>query len=55
MDRSPAGLFLEDDIADIASGEEFVPDHDQLVAAGGGVTWTPAARLNGLRHVQIRK
>ena len=25
------GLFLEDDIADIASGEEFIPDHDQLV------------------------
>ena len=38
------GLFLEDDIADIASGEEFIPDHDQLLAAGGGVTWTPAAR-----------
>ena len=26
------GLFLEDDIADVASGEEFIPDHDQLVA-----------------------
>ena len=38
------GLFLEDDIADIASGEEFVPDHDQLIVGGGGVTWTPAAR-----------
>jgi outer membrane receptor for ferrienterochelin and colicin len=38
------GLFLEDDIADIASGEEFVPDHDQLVVGGGGVTWTPGAR-----------
>jgi len=38
------GLFLEDDIADVASGEEFIPDHDQLVVAGGGVTWVPAAR-----------
>jgi hypothetical protein len=33
------GLFLEDDIADIASGEEFAPDHDQRVAAGGAVSW----------------
>jgi outer membrane receptor for ferrienterochelin and colicin len=38
------GLFLEDDVADIASGEEFIPDHDQLVVAGGGITWTPSVR-----------
>jgi len=38
------GLFLEDDIPDVASGEEFIPDHDQLVVGGGGVTWAPAAR-----------
>jgi len=33
------GLFLEDEVADIASGEEFAPDHDQRMAAGGAVTW----------------
>ena len=38
------GLFLEDDIGDVASGEEFIPDHDQLVVGGGGITWAPAAR-----------
>ena len=38
------GLFLEDDIAEVASGAEFIPDHDQLVVSGGGVTWAPAAR-----------
>jgi outer membrane receptor protein involved in Fe transport len=36
------GLFLEDDVAEVASGEEFIPDHDQLVVASGGVTWTHA-------------
>ena len=41
------GLFLEDDIADIASGEEFAPDHDQRVAAGGAVTWMhPTSRAS---------
>ena len=33
------GLFLEDEVGDIASGEEFAPDHDQRIAAGGAVTW----------------
>lgn len=33
------GLFLEDEIADIAPGEEFLPDHDQRVTMAGGVTW----------------
>jgi outer membrane receptor protein involved in Fe transport len=33
------GLFLEDDIEEIASGEEFIPDHDQPITASGGVTW----------------
>ena len=33
------GLFLEDDVGDVASGEEFIPDHDQLIVAGGGLTW----------------
>ena len=36
------GLFLEDDVAEVASGEEFIPDHDQLIVAGGGVTWAHA-------------
>jgi hypothetical protein len=35
------GLFLEDEIGDLGSGEEFIPDHDQLCVAGGGVTWMP--------------
>jgi outer membrane receptor protein involved in Fe transport len=35
------GLFLEDEIAELGSGEEFIPDHDQRLVAGGGVTWTP--------------
>ena len=34
------GLFIEDDVADIGPGDEFVPDHDQRVVAGGGLTWT---------------
>jgi outer membrane receptor protein involved in Fe transport len=34
------GLFLEDDVADIGPGVEFVPDHDQRVVASGGLTWT---------------
>jgi outer membrane receptor protein involved in Fe transport len=36
------GLFLEDDVAEVASGDEFIPDHDQLVVASGGVTWMHA-------------
>jgi outer membrane receptor protein involved in Fe transport len=39
------GLFLEDDVADIGPGTEFVPDHDQRYVASGGVTWTGAGRL----------
>ena len=30
------GLFLEDEIAELGSGEEFIPDHDQWLVAGGG-------------------
>ncbi len=33
------GLFLEDEIADIEPGDEFLPDHDQRVTMAGGVTW----------------
>ena len=36
------GLFLEEDVADVVAGGEFIPDHDQLLVAGGGWTWTPA-------------
>jgi outer membrane receptor protein involved in Fe transport len=36
------GLFLEDEIADIGPGVEFLPDHDQRVAIAGGVTWEHA-------------
>ena len=49
------GLFLEDDIADVASGEEFIPDHDQLVAAGGGRDLDTRGEGNGLCHVQVRE
>jgi outer membrane receptor protein involved in Fe transport len=35
------GLFLEDDVADVVGGGEFVPDHDQLLVASGGLTWHP--------------
>jgi hypothetical protein len=35
------GLFLEDEIAELGSGEEFIPDHDQRLVAGGGATWAP--------------
>ena len=35
------GLFLEDEIADLGSGEEFTPDHDQRLVVGSGVTWAP--------------
>jgi outer membrane receptor protein involved in Fe transport len=34
------GLFLDDDVADLGPGVEFVPDHDQRVVASAGVTWT---------------
>jgi TonB dependent receptor/Carboxypeptidase regulatory-like domain len=34
------GLFLEDDVADLGPGVEFVPDHDQRVVASAGLTWT---------------
>ena len=34
------GLFLEDEIGDLGSGVEFVPDHDQRVGLGGGLNWT---------------
>jgi outer membrane receptor protein involved in Fe transport len=33
------GLFLEDEVADLEPGEEFLPDHDQRVVLAGGVTW----------------
>lgn len=36
------GLFLEDEIADIGPGVEFLPDHDQRVAVAGGATWEHA-------------
>ena len=35
------GLFLEEDVADIVAGGEFIPDHDQFLVASGGWTWTP--------------
>ena len=38
------GLFLEDEVAEIADGEEFIPDHDQAVVASGGVMWTHPSR-----------
>jgi outer membrane receptor protein involved in Fe transport len=39
------GLFLEEEeVADVADGEEFVPDHDQAVVASGGVTWSHPTR-----------
>jgi outer membrane receptor protein involved in Fe transport len=34
------GLFLEEDVADLGAGVEFVPDHDQRVVASAGLTWT---------------
>ena len=33
------GLFLEDEVEELGPGVEFFPDHDQRVAAGGGVSW----------------
>jgi hypothetical protein len=41
------GLFLEDEVADLADGEEFIPDHDQAVSASGGVMWLhPSGRAS---------
>jgi outer membrane receptor protein involved in Fe transport len=37
------GLFLEDDVADIAEGGAFTPDHDQRNVAAAGVTYDHAA------------
>ncbi len=36
------GLFLEDEVADIVSGGEFIPDHDQFLVASSGWTWSPS-------------
>jgi outer membrane receptor protein involved in Fe transport len=36
------GLFLEDEIGDLGSGVEFVPDHDQRVVLSGGLSWEHA-------------
>ncbi|HUU33090.1 MAG TPA: hypothetical protein VMW48_03445, partial [Vicinamibacterales bacterium] len=33
------GVFLEDEVADLGPGVEFVPDHDQRVALAGGASW----------------
>jgi outer membrane receptor protein involved in Fe transport len=33
------GLFLEDEIASIGPGVEFLPDHDQRAVLAGGLTW----------------
>lgn len=33
------GLFLEDEVGELADGEAFIPDHDQAMVASGGVTW----------------
>ncbi len=35
------GLFLEDEIGELGSGDEFIPDHDQRLVAGAGANWTP--------------
>ena len=44
------GLFLEEDVADLGPGVEFVPDHDQRVVASAGLTWTGprGATLSGV-------
>ena len=33
------GLFLEDEVADIADGERFIPDHDQRHVAAAGASF----------------
>ena len=33
------GLFLEDDVADLADGERFTPDHDQRNVAAAGLSF----------------
>ena len=33
------GLFLEDDVADLAEGERFTPDHDQRNVAAAGLSF----------------
>jgi outer membrane receptor protein involved in Fe transport len=35
------GLFLEDEVAELGDGVEFVPDHDQRIVISGGVAWVP--------------
>lgn len=44
------GLFLDDDVESIGPGVEFVPDHDQRVTVGAGVSWanTPSGVLVSL-------
>ena len=39
------GLFLEDEVEELGPGVEFAPDHDQRIAAGGGVSWQAASGL----------
>ena len=39
------GLFLEDEVEELGPGVEFFPDHDQRVAAGGGLSWQAESGL----------
>ncbi|MBY0494095.1 MAG: TonB-dependent receptor [Cyanobacteria bacterium] len=45
------GLFLEDEIEEIADGEEFIPDHDQAIVASAGFTWTHRSSKASLAFV----
>ena len=50
------GLFLEDEVIEIADGTEFTPDHDQRhVAAFGVELRSPARRLLGVVRRPLRE
>jgi hypothetical protein len=46
------GLFLEDEVADLAGGERFTPDHDQRNVAAGGLSFLKDG-FSAAAHVRI--
>ena len=45
------GLFLEDDVAEIAGGERFTPDHDQRNTGAAGISLVAGGTKIGRAHV----
>jgi hypothetical protein len=46
------GLFLEDEVADLAGGERFTPDHDQRNVAAGGLSFVRGG-FSAAAHIRM--